>query len=516
MLLVLPPSHAKCQKGYTYKYSYRFGVGYACQKNNECTCANGTPTVATGSAGTLCDIADEDCSACDAGYALSAPAAAAGLQTCKRQCAAFFFDSFVTGVVVGTTSPCSNGQVLPQSGTCNVDCAAGYGTQTDVAIICASNAELGDPARGAPTCVPNTCSCPNGTPTVATGTTAETLCDVAGVDCSACDVGYTIDVSIPYSDRIIHSSDAAATVGKQVCVENTCSCPFGTPTVATGTTAGTLCDVAGVDCSVCDTMYYLSATAATGSQTCVACATIAGATASTCVGANAADIQSLTCSASYTKTGSAGVDLTCVPKTSDNADKVKNVEEAHKAGEASEAGEGTDAATKEEDSRVKIPIHVWFILVSLGIGCVLTIYGAFRLVEGCVYTKRPSVTRKESDGNNIEMTTNPMKMNNGIESPLPVWTSHQTEDNKVYFSNGARSTWTDHAKNMGLESIPEMTTNPMKMNKGIKSSPVPVWTSHRTEDNKVYFNNGARSTWTNHAAMRGSCLRRLSSGRKMN
>ena len=140
------------------------------------------------------------------------------------------------------------------------------------------------------------------------------------------------------------------------------------------------------------------------------------------------------------------------------------------------------------------------------------IYGAFRLVEGCVCAKRPSVTRKESVDNNIEMTKNPMKLkvkvNKGIESPAPVWTSHRTEDGKVYFNNGARSTYTDHAKN----PLDFYKKKPVKMNKGIKSSPVPVWTSHRTKDGKEYFNNGARSTYTDHVkGVAQTGLRRRSS-----
>ena len=50
---------------------------------------------------------------------------------------------------------------------------------------------------------------------------------------------------------------------------NVCTCTGGTATLATGTTAGTLCDVAGEDCSACTTGYTISATAAAGSQTCV-------------------------------------------------------------------------------------------------------------------------------------------------------------------------------------------------------------------------------------------------------
>ena len=41
---------------------------------------------------------------------------------------------------------------------------------------------------------------------------------------------------------------------------------------------------------------------------------------------------------------------------------------------------------------------------------------------------------------------NPVKKIKGSKSPLPVWTSHRTKNGKEYFNNGARSTYTDHAK----------------------------------------------------------------------
>ena len=598
----------KCVKGY---------AGANCESKT-CTCLGGTPTVATGSSGTLCDIAGEDCSACDAGYGLSAPAAAGASQTCKHQCAAF---TFGTGIVAGTTSPCYDGQVLQPSGdsvwtsrvgnclptiiqtyqtydaaklacamestclgvrepehqtrhcsdshqsrgwcnnegtkcntnqggstrfkpaepetpsTCNVDCAAGYGNQTDVAVTCESRLEgtkgrarwnlLGQRlVEGTPTCVPNICTCSNGTATVATGFGA-TLCDVAGEDCSACIDGYAI-------------SDTAAADGLQTCVANTCTCSNGTATIASGF-AGTLCDVAGEDCSSCSDGYVISDTAAAaGSQTCVSktsdgadrvknnantCTCTNGtATVATGSGATLCDIAGEDCSTctdgyAISSTAAAAGLQTCVAKTSDDANTVKNNANGDKDGEASNAGEApdadeaTDAATKEKDSRFDMPIHVWLLVVSLGaVGCVLMIYGAFRLVEGCVCAKRPSVTRKESVDNNIEMTKNPMKLkvkvNKGIESPAPVWTSHRTEDGKVYFNNGARSTYTDHAKN----PLDFYKKKPVKMNKGIKSSPVPVWTSHRTKDGKEYFNNGARSTYTDHVkGVAQAGLRRRSS-----
>ena len=51
----------------------------SCQQN-VCTCPNGTPTIASGSGDTLCEAdSATDCSACRAGYTLSA-SAGTGLQ----------------------------------------------------------------------------------------------------------------------------------------------------------------------------------------------------------------------------------------------------------------------------------------------------------------------------------------------------------------------------------------------------------------------------------------------------
>eukprot|EP01047_Picozoa_sp_COSAG01_P073641 COSAG01_NODE_12067_length_1805_cov_2.554513_1_plen_459_part_10 len=61
-----------------------FWVEFANANPNICTCPHGTPTLAGGSGATLCEAnATVDCSACGAGYGLSAPAGP-GAQTCVR------------------------------------------------------------------------------------------------------------------------------------------------------------------------------------------------------------------------------------------------------------------------------------------------------------------------------------------------------------------------------------------------------------------------------------------------
>ena len=50
---------------------------------NICTCPNGSPTIASGTGASLCDIPTIDCSACDAGYTISTAAASGSAQTCN-------------------------------------------------------------------------------------------------------------------------------------------------------------------------------------------------------------------------------------------------------------------------------------------------------------------------------------------------------------------------------------------------------------------------------------------------
>ena len=106
-----------CNTGYTGSGTVTCGTNglfntVSCIANT-CTCPNGTPTIASGSAGTLCDTATVDCSRCNSGYAISATAAAASAQTC-----------------VAYGGSCSNGNSISQPlrtldnhcGSCN----AGY------------------------------------------------------------------------------------------------------------------------------------------------------------------------------------------------------------------------------------------------------------------------------------------------------------------------------------------------------------------------------------------------------
>ncbi len=82
------------------------------------------------------------------------------------------------------------------------------------------------------------------------------MCELNGtVDCSACSAGYRLN--------------AVAGAGSQTCLPNTCTCPNGIATVASGS-GGTLCEAHGsVDCSSCTSMgYLLNASAGPGQQMC--------------------------------------------------------------------------------------------------------------------------------------------------------------------------------------------------------------------------------------------------------
>merc|ERR1711865_245979 len=145
---------------------------------NVCTCPNGTPVVAVGTGGTLCEAdADVDCSACNPGYSPSITPAADTLSTCEAN-----------------ICTCPNGTPVVFDGTgaalceqdADVDCSAcdaGYYPSVTPAADTLS------------TCEANVCTCLNGTPSVAVGT-GGTLCEAdADVDCSACDTGYSLSVT---------------------------------------------------------------------------------------------------------------------------------------------------------------------------------------------------------------------------------------------------------------------------------------------------------------------------------
>ena len=102
---------------------------------NTCTCDGGTPSVGSGSAETLCDTNGQvDCSSCNEGYTISAPAAAGSAQICEAIICAV--DQYVSShacvdCALGTT----NGGC--GSTGCNHD-ASGSDTECDT-TLCLEN-----------------------------------------------------------------------------------------------------------------------------------------------------------------------------------------------------------------------------------------------------------------------------------------------------------------------------------------------------------------------------------------
>jgi hypothetical protein len=163
-----------------------------CCRAKACVCPNGIATVAAGENGTLCERDGEtDCSSCDGGYHLSAPAAL-GAQICKPN-----------------VCKCPNGE------------ATRYDNQVEPGMFCEANDRTdcsscnpgyhmsAAAATGGQSCIANTCTCANGIPTVAWGKKG-TLCETHNTeDCSSCDAGYAID--------------STAALGIQKCRGNVCS-----------------------------------------------------------------------------------------------------------------------------------------------------------------------------------------------------------------------------------------------------------------------------------------------------
>lgn len=115
---------------------------------NVCTCLHGTATMnGTGVNATLCETDNtEDCSACDSGYTLSAPADL-GRQTCVAAC------SWLT-VPSGSTGSCNNTRV---GDLCSISCNNGYLLKGPTQQSC-QNVMGGVAFEGTQSCVAANCS----------------------------------------------------------------------------------------------------------------------------------------------------------------------------------------------------------------------------------------------------------------------------------------------------------------------------------------------------------------------
>ena len=118
------------------------------------------------------------------------------------------------------------------------------------------------------------------------------------------------------------------------------------------------------------------------------------------------------------------------------------------------------AAAAGEQIMESIWSHPAVFLVFAGIGIMGTaslVFGAFFLWRwACPKSKDP---KKGNDEEEIVYYDN--RMNDGKKSlPAAVWTSYRTDEGAVYFNNGARSTWTDHgnhAKGKGSHTKPDQS-----------------------------------------------------------
>ena len=238
-------------------------------KPNNCTCSNGTPTVATGSGGTLCGVdGQEDCSACNPGYAISALPAAGSAQTCaacapgKEARPEQLWECVFVDCLNGNTHKCRD----PTTGTCGgigaVNCQGkcvnqhNPGFSTGLCRTMYSSFKL-DTSDNYGVCAEaghrETCVSWRGP--LQNGFTLDQVQSLPLQDDEFCNNTKAI-----YKDNTVKSAD---------CRAKTCTCSNGTPAVATGS-GGTLCGVDGQeDCSACTTGYTISAPPAAGSaQTC--------------------------------------------------------------------------------------------------------------------------------------------------------------------------------------------------------------------------------------------------------
>ena len=81
-----------------YSTSKDIYYNFHCEASFAAWCPLGTPTLATGLGGTLCDTATVDCSSCNAGYTMSATAVSGSAQTC-----------------IAYAGDCTNGALITQS-----------------------------------------------------------------------------------------------------------------------------------------------------------------------------------------------------------------------------------------------------------------------------------------------------------------------------------------------------------------------------------------------------------------
>eukprot|EP00808_Paulinella_micropora_P007749 g81599.t1 len=211
------------------------GRKYLCQPDRSaavsCICPHGTPTSTSGAGGTLCERTWVDCSSCDSGYTLSAPAGL-GSQICKRTGNCVDTPSWSNGVQQTCASYitygwCRNGAAVPGL---EWTLGAGFLYPEENCCACGKPGASCNPGfhKSNMSCVPNVCQCDGGVPVTGVACTS----DGANM-CSSCNPGF-------------HKSNIN-------CVPNVCQCDGGVPVT------GVACTSDGANmCSSCNPGFHKS------------------------------------------------------------------------------------------------------------------------------------------------------------------------------------------------------------------------------------------------------------------
>ena len=141
----------------------------------------------------------------------------------------------------------------------------------------------------------------------------------------------------------------------------------------------------------------------------------------------------------------------------DGTDKNKNILENQKEEQSS----GANAATNNANSNklIEMSLPLWCLMMSGAAAIlVLLLYVTYILVNKMFFASNGSRKGEKklktiSENEIVKHQENPMVDENEnenaekINDEVPSWTSHRNEDGFVYYNNGERSTWTDHNKN---------------------------------------------------------------------
>ena len=174
----------KCNDGYsgggtaTCRTSGTFDIDTLTCAAKTCTCENGTPTIATGSGATLCNGAGEDCSACNAGFILSATPGV-GSQTCVSCIGGSTYK-----LLSNTATSCTGCSPSCSAGEKKVACTT---TADRICQSCDAGSNWQDQtAHSDPSCKTCSTTCGSGTKFAACTKIADRQCDNCDQDTFCC------------------------------------------------------------------------------------------------------------------------------------------------------------------------------------------------------------------------------------------------------------------------------------------------------------------------------------------